>query len=49
MVFAVEPRVFVPDTGVVSFEDTYVLMESELKPITKSRRELVEISRNHAD
>jgi len=41
MVFALEPRIFLPKAGVVGLEDTYVLRDTGPEPITMSSRELV--------
>jgi len=41
MVFALEPRIFMPGVGVAGLEDTYVLREAGPEPITVSNREII--------
>jgi Xaa-Pro aminopeptidase len=40
---ALEPRVFLPDWGVVGIEDTYLITENGPEPLTVTRRDLVEV------
>lgn len=44
MTFALEPRVFLPDVGVVGLEDTFVLTDDGPEPVTLTPRDLVEVS-----
>jgi len=44
MTLAIEPRVFLPEFGVVGFEDTFVLTEDGPQPITFSDRRIIEVS-----
>jgi len=44
MTLAIEPRVFLPEFGVVGFEDTFLLTEDGPRPITFSDRRIIEVS-----
>jgi len=44
MTLAIEPRVLLPNFGVVGFEDTFLLTEDSLEPITCSDRRIIEVS-----
>ena len=49
MVFALEPRVFLPEIGVVGIEDTYYLAGDGPEPITFSDRDIKEVKTSGPD
>lgn len=43
MVLAIEPKVFLPEEGVVGLEDTYILTREGLKTLSLAKRDLISI------